>query len=600
MVSECVPFQKEQGAIILSIVSIRKAMETKGCQAVLVVIGILMVVGMVASGFFNGQSVNPQEQAENATVFTVAGKKVSAKEFSARVAEYAQQQQYGQGTAVGELTTVVAAIGSYVQTAATASLAQQKGVQVDEAGVRAAAERAAKSQVEQYREQMTQMGMIKAGDPADAFEKKFAEMLKQTPDAFVSSQVESILKRFADPKSKDQVVAAVQQELVRDAYMKTAAITEEELKRGYEQYTFETIRFDDLGKPLTDRETQAKEAQAKAAAGDNFAALQKQYAPKAKPEERQSKLTRAIMENTPEMKALLELKPGAVSGVVMSGGSPVIFKLVKVDPNLPANFEAEKAKLLENARGQKGTEDFAKEYKAKLDSFKPKFEDKALEIAYDLGMGLNDPENALSPDKQKSFLEGIKSRLQDPATSSMNYSNLISAAEFLVAEQLYQIAPELEKPALMEDRISAANRMLEFFEDASFRISFADELLKAKKNDDAYLMAYAAAQNNGDFGPSGEQVYQQLSQMTLGAAQTKAWTDDQVKTMRAELERWQTDHQREQEELKKNEEEQKNAQKELDKDLVPEGGAKPEDQGAGSKPADPAPKEGTEKAKAGN
>lgn len=587
------PFSS-QGAIDLSIVSIRKAMETKGCQALLVVIGTLMVIGMVA-GSWMSHNQTPGQMSEETVLFTVAGRKVTAKEFSERLAEYSQQQQMqgSQGTAIGELSTAVAAASSYAQSAAIGALAQQKGVQVTEEGVRSVAERVAKDQIQQYREQLTQMGMIKAGDAPDAFDKRFTELMKKTPAEFEKAQVDGIMQRYADAKTKAQVTTAVQQELVKDAYTKSAVVSEEDLKKGFEEFTLATIRFDDLKKPLADREAQAKAIQAKAAGGGDFASLQKEAAPAAKAEERQVKLTRAIMENTPELKPLMDLKPGEVSGVVMSGGSPVIFKLVSVNANLPKDFESKKAELLENARRQSGAEAFAKDYKAKLDEFKPKFADKGLEIAYDFGSGMSDPENTLSPEKRKAFLEGIKARLRDPETSSVSYPNLIAATEFLVVEQLYQSASELEKPGMLDERIEAANRMLEFFEDSSFRLDFADELLKAKRNDDAFAMALAAAQNNGDYSQTGEMVYQKLSQMTLSAAQTKAWTDDQIKQLRSELERWQTEHQRDLDDQKKNEEEQKKATTDLDKDLVPEQAPKANGE-------TPAPKDGAGKAKSGN
>ena len=116
-------------------------METKGCQVVLVLIGVAIAVGMVMST--NPFAGKQGQENNDPLVFTVGDRKVTLNNFNDRVKVVAQNQPYGAGTAFAELTNTVTAVQAYIEEAANLSLAKEKGVSITDANIKEVADTAA-------------------------------------------------------------------------------------------------------------------------------------------------------------------------------------------------------------------------------------------------------------------------------------------------------------------------------------------------------------------------------------------------------------------------------------------------------------------------
>lgn len=553
----------------MSIISIRKAMETKGCQALLVMVGIALAVGMIATGMApqHAQQQNP----EGSTLFTVGTRKVTLKEFTDRVNQISQRQFENQGTPQAILGNHVTAVQGYVAEAATSSLASAKGVAITDANIETVAATAAKQSIDQAKAQMLMNGMIKP----DASEAEADKILsaqaggKSVPD-IIKDQAAEIVKFYRDEKTKSQVITALIPEMLREKYAETSDFTEEDLKASFNEYSFSVIRFGDLEKDLTEREDLAIEALDAAKGGGDFAALQAKYAPGASNEEKAITLTAGTLESSPELAPLKNLKAGEISDVVMYGGSPTIYKLNSVKPNLPPDFDKTKANLLQNAKQSRANQALQKDLDAKNEEFKPQFEDDGLRVAYETFAEMNKPELFTNPAKLTEFLEDKRAELRDPELTSNNFPNLIAATEFIIVESLYGQATPDNKEELIDARIESANNMLQFFEDNEYRIRLADELLRDGRKDEAFSFLLQAAENNGDYESTGEATNDKITNLLARAKSEKAWDESGISTIQKELDRWQTDRNQFLQEQKEFEEEQKRAAAELDKDLANE------------------------------
>ncbi len=555
----------------MSIITIRKAMEKKGCQAVLLVLGVLLAASMVFSGQYgNGQ----QQTAQNQVVFEVGGQKISLEQFNERVKNVTQSQSVSmtQGTPQAELAASMTAVQGFVNDAAIASLAKEKGVAITSENIATVGKTVATQYMEQTRAQLIMNGMLKPDASKAEADKKIAEITGgKTPDQLITEQTDEIVKKYNDPKTKSDVASALLPALVQDSYKASVQFTEDELKAAYNDYSLSIIRFDDLSKPLEERQSAAIDAIEKIKAGTDFSTVQAEINPKAKPEEKTITLSGGALDASPELKVLKDLKPGQLSDMILSGGAPTIYRFNSVTPNLPKDFEKSKAILLENGKATKAGKLFEEDLKKKTDGLQPKFKDKALEVGFAVFTAYGNPDYQKDPTKLTAFLKEKQTELRDPLFTSEYFPGIAAATQFLVQETLYAQAKEEEKVEMLDDRIESANRMLEFYEDSSFRVTFARELLEKGRNDDALLFATAAAQSNADFEQTGQALFAQISMLITEAETKKAWSKESIDALKKEQERWQTEHANYLKEQKEIEEAQKKAQEELDKELANQG-----------------------------
>ncbi|MFM9872308.1 MAG: SurA N-terminal domain-containing protein [Fimbriimonadaceae bacterium] len=551
-------------------------MEKKGCQAILVILGVLMIIGMVLGGQLGNQ--HPQTPEER-VVFEVGSQKVTAKQFNERVQKEAQSQQTQgmvPGTANAEFSSHMKAIQSYVNDAAIASLAKEKGVFITDSNIRTLGESVATQYMDSYRAQLIQQGVVKSNATRDEVDKKITELSSgKKPGDLIKEQTDEIVKKYGDASTKTDVINALLPVAIQDSYKAGVQFTEEDLKAAFNDYDLSVIKFDDLSKPLEDRQSAAIDAIEKIKAGKDFATVQAEVNPKAKPEDKKSTLSGGMLDAIPDLKPIAKLKPGEISDMILAGGTPTIYKLNAVKQNLPKDFEKSKATLLENGKASKAGQLFDADSKKKIESLTPKFEDKGLGICYDIFTNASKPEYQANPEKQKEFFKEKLSELRKDDFSTDGFQNIIVAAQFLLQENLYASATDAEKKEMLDDRIESANNMLSFFEDNSFRLALAKDLLEKGRNDDALTFALAAAQNNGDFERAGQGVYAQIGELITTAETKKAWSKESLDEMNKEQNRWQDEYAKYVTEQKEIEEAQKKAQEELDKELATQGKDKP-------------------------
>jgi hypothetical protein len=543
-------------------------MEKKGCQVALVGVGVAMAAGMILSGVAPGPSQdNPAEQVKS--VFKIGNRSVGYEELNEkfRVAS----QNTGMPGAQSELDAMNRVLTEYVRGAAIASLATERGVSLTTENLKSTAEITAQQYVEQVRMQLSMTGQVSpTATPAES-DKKFKEITGKTPAEATAEMVTQITSRFNDEKEKPTIIAALLPILVQKKYEDTLTFTEEDLKNSFAEYKFSVIRFDDLAKDLTERQKLANETLTKIKGGADFAKAQTEAKPNAKPEEKSIGLTRAAMESTAELTPLGELKVGGVSEVVLSGGSPAIYKLIEIKPNLPKDFDKTKASLLAGGKTQRAQSQFQKDLQAKVKGLRPTFNDPGLEFIYGL---FADSAEMTDQTKLKEFLAERLAVGQEIAIEKTLYPNLVAATVNRIVEIQYSQANATEQEEMIDQRLEAAEGMLEYYEDGNYRLQLAEDLLGRKRTDDALLMTQNAAANNADFEQSGQIIYDRTKRLVMKAEKEKSWSAEAIADLRKELTRWETDRAQYLAEQKELEEAQKKAEAELDKENVDSKGNK--------------------------
>lgn len=540
-------------------------MENKGCQVFLGLIALLLALGMVATGLkFGGDP--EKDPRTNPELFSVGSTKVHLQEFNEKLSQTATSQGASRGTPQGELALNATVVNTYVQLAAIKALAQEKGVAVTKENIRQIGEAQANQSLDQARVQLMINGQIKPDASEAEANKQLETILGKPRDQWVKDNVDALEKDFNDPEKQKEIKSNMLSGALVIHYKNNVKYTEEDLKNSFSEYTFEVIRFEDLKKSLGDRQDEALKALGEIKSGTKFVDVQSKYNPDAKEEDKTTTLSVGLLEVDTSMKGLKDLKVGETSEILMQSGSPVIYQLKSVNTKLPKEFEKNKATLLENARQSRANNALDEDFKAKMETFKPTFTDKGLEIAYDTYKLLTD--QAAQIDAAK-YDEDLKNQLAK-AKSSTAGGNLVVAAEFILTESIYAKATAEEQKEMLDDRIDVAQRMLENFEDADFRIRFAQELLNAGRNEEGFLFLKEAAELNSDYEAMGQAVYNQITTMNNKALADKKFTADEHKTIQEILDNWLKEKIQADKDKAEAEAEAKKAQEELDKEVVPD------------------------------
>ncbi len=548
----------------MSIVAIRKMTEKKGCQVLMALIGILLALGMVTTGMF-GWGDSTQASGDQRVAFTVGDLKVTQKQLSDRINQFAQAESRPRGNPGSEVDLVSRAIGSFVQEKAQNDLAREVGASVSETNVRQLAESYADEQWERQKIQLLINGTITPGQSEKEADDAMAKAFGRTRADFKKQFADEAEKHLNDPETRSDISSALLPLAISKKYEETTPYTEQQLRESFREYKFDVIRFEDPAKPIDDRENEALKALDDIRAGGDFAAIQKQYNPNATAEDRTASLNVGLLESDQSLAPLRGLKQGEVSDVIMQAGSPVIFRLNAIEESLPADYEQSKEALLAQKQKAAASQAFSKASEEKFETLKPKFTDLGLELTFETYELMTDQQRAMNLTAFRKDLESQLDKIQSADLSTSVHSDLVSACEYMLTEAVFNMLEEAEKKDYMEQRLEAADRMFEFYDDPNIRTALARDLLNYGFPDDAARYAIAAIEV-ADYDEPGQQLYATVTEMVKSAGDK--FNEDQRLEIQSALDKWleaKVQIEKEEAEL---EEERRKAQEELDSTVV--------------------------------
>lgn len=549
----------------MSIIQIRKAMENKGCQVFLGLIGVLIVLGMIIPGLNFGGN-DPAQQAAGTEIFSVGSQKVTSDQFEAKMNELAVSQMAERGTPQGELALAATAVANFVNEAAKSALAKEKGVAVTKENIRQLGELQAQQSLDQTRVQMMMGGQIKPDATEAQANQELEKLLGKPRDQWIKESVDALVKAFDDSTKKKEVQQGMLGMALVAHYKNNVKYSEDDLKNSFSEFTFEVIRFEDLKKSLGDRQDQALKALDEIKGGTKFSEVQTKYNADAKPEDKTVTLSLGLIEVDPTLSPLKDLKVGETSEIILQSGSPVIYQMKSVTTKLPKDFEKNKATLLENAKASRANVSLDEDFKAKSETLTPSFKENGLKAAYLTYKLLTDQAAQADAAKYEASMKELLTEIKGYTDAG----SLAIAAEFVLSESLYSKALPADQKTMMEDRLDIAARMLDSYEDSAFRVRFAQELLDHGMTEDAYSYLLEAAELNSDYEAVGQGLYSQITTINKKALTDKKFTDEEHQSIQKLLDKWLTEKVEYEKDKAAQAAEDKKIQDELDKEVVPE------------------------------
>jgi hypothetical protein len=520
----------------VSISQFQEKFLSKGCAAA---VGIVMSLVFVASAFYQCGQANSLAGGSAAPVpgaiATIAGQPLNAQEVDTAIE--AQKQQFAmqlQGMALPpdqEAEMAARAVGSLVQSVAGRVVAGKSGIVVTEESARAYLKKKFDESLGMEKEALINEKKLKPTSTDADLDKAIKAKYGKSLTEIRAEQDKQITEALADKTKKEQLFGALSTAMLRDKMVEQSTPSEADLRKSYDTLTIKRILIKDA--PGTDPMLQATRIEAEIRGGLSFGAAMNKYSqetplPGKKVAENQLIITgRQLQEDA--YKPLVGLKPGAVTPPVRISEGVVIYQLLTVKNEVPADFEKKKADYLKQYAESTADAKLQAQIKAITEGPDLKWSSKAYEALYDLGqLGM-----AFEPEKRTASLQRILATAKQ-AAAEPGAPKAAALAYFAAASQLAQS----DKAKYAVDRRASIEKLLDMQEDQSLRLQFIDLLAEEKDAAGVSDNLLKAAQFNSDYSPQGQAKYGELQAKLRAMKEQKLITADAEKAIQAEFARW--------------------------------------------------------------
>lgn len=543
--------------------------EKKGCQVLLGIIGVLTIIGLMNTGTCAGFTHLGQQDggAKAATTVAQVGSKAISADSVDQLVEQARKQQPGGGSPAFEFYMYGTSLDQSINQAATVVLAEQRGLKIDQTVLKQVLDSQFGQLAESEKLQLIQEKQLKPG----ATEKEFIEAFKKkyngkTPDEFKADRLVTLAEDLKDPVKGPPIRDQIMSLILIEAYQKDANVTLDDLKKSFDTFNLLRLPIDDPKLTKEQKDEAAKKALADLKGGMKFEDAIKKYS-KNKPSE-PLPFGRALLENQPDLKVVLDMKPGETTDVLEQLGSPVIYKLVSITPNLPKDFEKTKDQQLKQYQSQKATEALQRDVD-KLKSSQLKWTDPGVEFGYDVFKTQNEGFK-LGADGLNKKLEELVDKSDSIKPTTALGDKLVTLGRFSAFESFFGTLKPDQQKEKREQRTTILQDVLEKSESIDVRMLLFDNLVASEDYETAGSVLLQAAEFNSGTDQASEMAAQQIRQRLSKAEGDKKIDKEVLLAVKKELARWEQDKLDAQKEQKESSSTNNNVDKELEKLNDPE------------------------------
>ncbi len=539
----------------MSISKVNKIFQNKGCNiAVSVILGFSVAAMLVPSVRGCGSSSEQEQQAMAARlgspVVSIGDQKIYSKliddAYDGMLQQQIQSQQpqmqdflrnyYENQPAAVKASMRLEALDQMIKQHLMLELASQKQLDLSEDSIKKTALEAAK---ESARNSLISTGKLKPTASEKEFEDALQKESKQDYASMVKTLNDSLSTALSDPARADAVKAQMAGLLLQRQYAAKIAVTDDELKNSYRTLKLKRISF----APGPDATAKANAVLKELSAGLSFEAAMEKYSidPAPSKEKKKSDSTTSLqvsnIEEDPNLKALVALKPGEVSQVVEGPGGPAIYKLVSVDPNLPKDFEAQKASLKQQYASAKASKQLSDELEALQKKQELKWESAGWKAAYDYAQLAK----AGKPDSSK-VKDIIDECLKAAAVPADPGSDIAAATAYQAFQGEYRPADVKGNKDLLKRQAEILSAYTEHYPELQAMISLAETYLDLKQKDDFLGAVVNAARTNvAHVDDEGERNWVQINGLVGKAENAGLVKADEVADVHKQFTSWQKD-----------------------------------------------------------
>lgn len=505
-----------------------------------------MVAGIFSTGQCGG---NPQDQDQQRTPVPLAKVGSEVVDYN-ELRDIADRniQQYSAGEAGLDPAVEGQIYGDVAQTLVSRALIQQiakeRSLSVDDSELKKDFEAKMEGQILQFKFQMIQQKLIKP----DATEAEFAAAFKNANGRDLSEVKSQTLAEFEknlqDPSKRSEAAFELLAKKVQESYKAKIVLSDADLKKGFDTYTTKRIIAYSTGANESEARAKVEKALAEVKAGTPFETVMNRTTEDPEPAKGKPKsestidLQYSVLTYDPTLEPILKLKVGEVSGILPTSSGPAIYKLIKIQNKLPAEFDKQKEALRASRIGDMAVRAASDDIRKRVGEVK--FDSAMAKSLVDWRMASTDPGLRIDRSKLKSKLKeifnGIK-ELDDPKFDP----RAIQLARYAIFKAYYDEVDAAEKKSLDAERME----LLKVALDSAPHIESFHELAKlalaAKDGPTAFDALKNAIDINAgatDLAVTRFKAQQALVVQFNGSGLAKA---DQSKQLAESLDRWKSD-----------------------------------------------------------
>lgn len=494
---------------ILSLRNIRAGFAKK-LQAVSLVFVFVIAASLITYFAAVPTGGPPGSERARQVVAEVNGEPIQREQFEMMVSERSRERSMMSGDALAAIGVRRQVFDEQVEQILIAQAAEKEGVRFSDRDLDREIDKLVEQQVKQERERAAQGKQIS--------DQQFEMIIRSAMGKSVAAWREDLKKNWETRKP------LLRQELLRQKLIEKVAQvpnpSDEELKRSYDLLTIRHILVSTGNRTEEQARKRAEEILQKVRSGGDFAKLAKEFSDDPGSKQNGGSLgaiprSQVAALFVPEFaKAVEALQPGQVSDLVKTQYGFHIIRLDGVKPNVPADFEKNKAEYakqyvetLRNAKWQQYLAQLRRT--AKIEILDPEL--KAYETLDELGRKAGTPEYSAALDKAIAAFE--KATQEMPSPDAM-----------VVLGELYRAQsemPGLAEPArkkARENAITAWQNALQRIESVQLRMRLA-ELYRKNKQDDLAIKQYEeagkVAWDRPDIHAQLKNIYKQMGRQDM-------------------------------------------------------------------------------------
>jgi hypothetical protein len=528
-------------------------MEKSGCAAI-IAIGLAAVFVLSLA---TGQCSGPQTRAGNQATTGLAqiGTLAVDPRMVDRMANNRLATFFENGDGVNpeqEFDAIAAALGDSIDRGLRRRLYERYKIELSDEQIVTLATRLIDEQLAQTQAMLAAQGQIKPGATPEqideAFRKQFGAPKSQLRDRALN-RIRDDLKN-ADAR-QDQVENFAREALL-ERFGQEVQLSDAQIKKNLDEFVFKAINLGLVTDPKAPpAQEQAEKVRAEIEGGLSFeAAIDKYSKDQAPAGKKLSEVTqnipRRFLEATPEFKTLAELQPGQVSDPIPTSRGFVIFKLIRVEPKAPADFEKRKQDLRREQTQFLAQRRFNDELEAlRKDPKSIKWNSKGAQLVYEFFRWRSDPgTQSAGPagryQRLREFIEAAEAAANEDAT----FTRGAVMMAYVAYEQMWRDAKPEDRPSFEDQRLENMTRLFEVTESVDARLKLVDILIQ-RKDPSAADQLLSAAQANSSLTATGQKRWNEINQRLATLKARQIGTPDVFDQIEQEQQQWVTEKQAE-------------------------------------------------------
>ncbi len=511
----------------------------------MIAIGVGLIVGLAYVGRSGGPG---QEDGPKVPIAAVDGIPVTLQ-----AVEDQFQLATRNATNAGQILTPSMTAQAYgdivtrqVNEAILTKLARDNKVEVTDDDLIRSAQTEIEGEIARIRMQLSMEGKLKPTATDAEFEAELKKLTGKDSSQLRAEAIDRFRKALDDPKQREQEVGMRIGQILQEAYVSRTRISDEDLKKGYDTWVTKRIFFSPFERPDEDLAAKAERVLAEIKGGLSFEAAMERYSDDKAPQGKKKSdptidLNRAIIAYDDTYAPLVEMKPGDVSPVVASMRGVEIFKLIKIEPKIPDDFDKRKEDYRKTRAREVGSKRLQQDMK-RIRETGVKWESPGFKAMHDWYWATVDP--AVVGDKRKRR-EAMRKAYDDAkaAAEAADVAGPRAAvlAQFGAFDELWRASSKEQQAELEKPRMEVLSAILEIAETGDLRLELGKLQMKHKRLEEAAGNFLSAAEQNFDFEDTGITRSEEIASLRTQLEQNGLKDENALKRLDEELKRYRQD-----------------------------------------------------------